>query len=199
MSIILLRGFSHSGKDYIGNILCESYGYKRFAFADSLKSMVADEFKCPVELLHSQEGKLTICESDINKRTYRQILIDEAFRLRNINPGVFAKHCCNEIIKSNYNKIVITDWRYPNEIEIVSKLFPTYEITPVHIIRKGQLKSPVNDISEYQLDDRHYDYQLINNLDSSIIDDIKILIDFIDSKIASTEKSITYMGVYNLG
>jgi hypothetical protein len=180
MSIILLRGFSHSGKDYIGQILCNEYGYKRFAFADSLKKMVAKEFNCPLDKLHSQEGKLQICENDSLKRTYRQILIDEALRLRNIYAGVFAKHCCTEINGMNPeeipNRIVITDWRYPNEIEILEQAFPGYKITPVHIIRDGQVKSPVDDISEHQLDNRYSDYQLINRMNESIRDEIKSLI-----------------------
>ena len=101
MSIILLRGFSHSGKDFIGQILCNIYGYKRFAFADSLKKMVQLEFKCSWTNLHTQEGKLQVCESDTLKRTYRQILIDEALRLRNIDTGIFATHCCAEIYGYN--------------------------------------------------------------------------------------------------
>jgi hypothetical protein len=105
-----------------------------------------------------------------------------------VDPGVFVKHCYNEISKSSADKIVITDWRYPNEIEIVSQLFPNYEITPVHIIRDGQLVSPVNDISEHHLDDRCYDYHLINKLDSSIIDNIKTLTEFIDFNIKNRIK-----------
>jgi hypothetical protein len=203
MSIILLRGFSQSGKDYVGNILCESYDYKRFAFADSLKMMVANEFNYPIEQLHSQEGKLKVCEGDTLKRTYRQILIDEALRLRSTDSGIFVKHCCNEISKSGANRIVITDWRYPNEIEIILQLFPNYEITPVHILRERQLVSPVNDISEHHLDNRCYDYQLINKLDNTIIDNIKTLIDFIEFNIKNrikdkSKENIMYMGVYNL-
>ena len=75
MNIILLRGFSHSGKDFVGETLCTKYGYKRFAFADSLKKMVAQEFRCPIEQLHSQSGKLQVCNSDSTARTFRQILI----------------------------------------------------------------------------------------------------------------------------
>jgi hypothetical protein len=185
MSIILLRGFSHSGKDYIGQILCNDYDYKRYAFADSLKKIVAKEFNCSLEQLHSQEGKLQICESDILKRTYRQILIDEALRLRNIDAGVFAKHCCTEIYGFNPEdvpeKIIITDWRYPNEITILEQAFPGYKITPVHIIREGQDKSPVNDISEYQLMDRTNDYNILNKMDDSIHNVIKNLIKFIET------------------
>jgi hypothetical protein len=189
MSIIILRGFSHSGKDFIGQILCDKYGYKRFAFADSLKKIVANEFGCPLEQLHTQEGKLEICEKDLLKRTYRQILIDEALRLRNIDSGIFAKYCCKEISESHIDslpdKIVITDWRYPNELEIVNSIFCEYVVTPVHVIREGQLESPVKDISEYHLDDRKSDYKLHNKLDITIYDEIHILINYICSLISS--------------
>jgi len=181
MSIILLRGYSQSGKDFIGEILCNNYGYKRFAFADSLKKMVQQEFKCSWEDLHTQDGKLKICNDDYLKRTYRQILIDEAIRLRNIDSDVFGKHCCSEIngFKETLDKIVITDWRYPNETTIMEESFPGYTITPVHIIRQGQHISPVNDISEYQLNDRNSDYQLINNMDNTIYNELKLLNEFI--------------------
>lgn len=179
MSIILLRGFSHSGKDFVGEVLCRKYGYKRFAFADSLKNMVAESVGCPVEQLHNQEGKLKVCEVDPAKRTYRQILIDEAFRLRGIDAGVFAKQCCKEIECIGADKVVITDWRYDNELEIVTAVFPRMKVIPVHIIRNGQIKSPVNDISEYQLQHRTEDYVIYNNMDESIYEEIKGLIDFL--------------------
>lgn len=178
MSIILLRGFSHSGKDFIGQILCDKYGYKRFAFADSLKKIVAKEYNCPLKHLHSQEGKIQICESDMLKRTYRQILIDEALRLRNINIDIFVNHCCQEIISLEKipDKIVITDWRYQNEINIIKKIFPEHKIIPVHIQRVNQLKSPVNDVSEYQLNDRINDYIIINKMNDDIYEEIEKII-----------------------
>lgn len=183
MSIILLRGFSHSGKDFIGQILCNQYDYKRFAFADSLKKMVQLDFKCKWENLHTQEGKLQICETDSLKRTYRQILIDEALRLRNINPDVFAEYCCTDIYDANPkelpDRIVITDWRYPNEITILEEAFPGYKVIPVHVIREGQVESPVNDISEHQLDNRTNDYELHNRMDNTIYQEVDELIKYI--------------------
>jgi hypothetical protein len=178
MSIILLRGFSHSGKDYVGNILCKKYGYKRYAFADSLKKLVANEFNYPLEKLHTQEGKLEVCKSDSIKRTYRQILIDEALRMRNIDAGIFAKYCCQDILDldSVPDKIVITDWRYPNEIDIVSKMISTHKVTPILVQRVGQDKSPVQDKSEYHLIDRIGDYIIQNNLDASIYEEVDRLI-----------------------
>ena len=178
MSIIVLRGFSNSGKDYIGQILCDKYNYKRFAFADSHKKIVAKDFNCALEQLHTQEGKLEVCQTDSSKRTYRQILIDEALRLRNIDTSMFAKHCCQEIYELGLvpNKIVITDWRYPNELQILIDMFPEYTVTPVHIVRQGQLQSPVNDISEYHLLNRTNDYTIINNMNESIYEEINTLI-----------------------
>lgn len=196
MSIILLRGFSHSGKDYIGQLLCTDYGYTRFAFADSLKKIVAKDFGCTIELLHSQEGKLQICENDLNKRTYRQILIDEALRLRNIDSNIFVKYCCQEIIESNSEKIVITDWRYPNEIELLYQIFTKYLIIPVHIIREDQIYSPVSDISEHQLDYRNSDYQIINKMDNSIFNEINLLFEFIYFKNTINEMDKMYNNTY---
>lgn len=178
MSIILLRGFSHSGKDFVGHILCEKYGYKRFAFADSLKKLVANEFNYPIEKLHTQEGKMEVCKSDSIRRTYRQILIDEALRMRNIDAGIFAKYCCQDILEleSVPNKIVITDWRYPNELEIVSKMFSSHKVIPALVKRVGQEISPVQDKSEYNLIQRKDDYIIQNNLDKSIYEEIHKLI-----------------------
>ncbi len=174
--IILLRGFSQSGKDYIGKIFCDKYGYKRFAFADSLKAIIANTYGCPVEILHSQEGKLKICWNDARGRTYRQILIDEALYMRGLEPSVFAKHCCVGIresgITSNDN-IIITDFRYDNEIDIVASAFPEHTIRVIHVIRESQTESPVGDKSEYQLISREGDYVIHNDMTDSVFERVR--------------------------
>lgn len=176
MSIVLLSGFSQSGKDYIGNILVNKYKYKRFAFADSLKEIVSNVFDCDIEVLHSQDGKQQICTNDKLKRTYRQILIDEALHLRNIDPDIFAERCSESIkyytTNAQYN-IVITDWRYSNEVDIIKKNFKEYNVILVKVQRKGQDISPVDDISEYQLNSISYDYIIHNNLDDTIYEEIE--------------------------
>ena len=175
MSIILLRGFSNSGKDFIGEILCNQYNYTRYAFADSLKNIVAKQLNCSIDILHSQDGKSQVCHTDPLRRTYRQILIDEALRLRNIDSDFFAKQCCKDI---KHDKVVITDWRYPNEFQTIKNAFPNYKIIPVYIQRFNQIKSPVNNISEYQLV-RQNDFTIINNMDITIYTEVEKLIYFI--------------------
>jgi protein associated with RNAse G/E len=184
MSIILLRGFSHSGKDFVGDILCKKYGYERFAFADSLKKIIVEKYQCNIEQLHTQSGKLEVCQSDSKKRTFRQILIEEALSLRNIDCDIFAKLCCKDIsqnVKDNY-KIVITDWRYPNELEVLKNHFPNYKIYPVHIKRIHQSESPILDISEYHLSDRIGDYTIYNSIDDTIYSEVSNLINNIHSE-----------------
>jgi hypothetical protein len=168
MIIILLRGFSNSGKDFVGNILVSKYEYKQYSFAGSLKQIVSNIYKIQLDLLYSQEGKLMICNNDIHKRTHRQLLIDEALRLKDTDYNIFAKHCCNSISIDNYKKIVITDWRFENEFDVLKKYFPDAKIIPVHIVRKYQNKSPIDNISEYHLIDRKNDYTIVNNMDDTI-------------------------------
>jgi phosphomevalonate kinase len=168
MIIILLRGFSHSGKDFVGNILSTQYGYKQFSFADSLKKIVAEKYNIELNLLYSQEGKKTI----YNNTTYRQLLIDEALILKEKDPDIFAKHCCKDINNTQHNMIVITDWRFYNELYVLKEYFTDAKIIPVHIIRTNQTKSPIDDISEYHLMDRKDDITIINNMDDSIYKNI---------------------------
>lgn len=171
-TIILIRGYSQSGKDFVGKALCQRYGYQRFAFADSLKRMVCSLYRCPMDILHSQDGKKQICPSDEQGRTYRQILIDEALRLRALDDTLFVRECCEEIKKLDATKVVITDWRYPVEFTLLGELFPDATIVPLHIIRKDTLVSPVNDISEHHLKERVGDPVLVNTMDDSVYQDI---------------------------
>ncbi len=171
MIIILLRGFSNSGKDFVGNIISSQYGYKKYSFADSLKQIVADKYNIPLDLLYCQEGKKTIY-NDYNI-TYRQLLINEALLLNQTDPDIFAKHCCESINNAMHNAMhIITDWRFNNELDVLKKNFPYAKIIPVHVIRKNQDKSPIDDISEYHLMDRKDDITIINNMDDSIYDNI---------------------------
>ena len=173
MQIILLRGFSNSGKDFIGSVLCEKYGFVRYAFADSLKKIVSLQWDCPLEKFHSQAGKLEICETDCQKRTYRQLLIDEALRLRKTDDAIFAAYTCNNILKNKDFKVVITDWRFKIEIDFISRCFPGAKIVPVHIKRKGLGKSVVDDKSEYELMNRRGDYEILNDMTDSIYVEIE--------------------------
>jgi len=167
-TIVLIRGYSQSGKDFIGRALCQRYGYQRFAFADSLKRIVASLYSCPMETLHSQYGKQQICPTDSQQRSYRQILIDEALRLRAEDDTMFVRECCQEITKLGATHVVITDWRYPVEYTLLRELFADATIVPLQVVREGVFMSPVKDSSEHHLDERVGDARIINTMDASV-------------------------------
>lgn len=166
MDIILLSGYSMSGKDTVGNILCQEYGFRRYAFADGLKELVAHKYGCDIQHLHTQEGKLQFC-SDTGT-SWRSILIEESKLYKSANQDIFADMCINSInttIPIPY-RVVITDWRFPNELYKIQSCFTSSRIIPVLINRLDQYdSSPVHDSSEYLIETycaEYIKYELTN-------------------------------------
>ena len=163
MIILFIRGFAGAGKDTFGNIFVQKFGYKRFAFADFLKEMVSAKYGVPLNTLHSQAGKEGYCDDNI--RTWRQVLLDEAAEERGRNPDVFASLCADAIFSEvAYDKFVITDWRFPNELSVLRDRFPSAKIFTILIRRKSQNGlSPVAHSSEYHLLEHSPDFIVENN------------------------------------
>lgn len=155
--IIGLAGYAGAGKDTVGEILVSDYGFKRVAFADSLK-IIAKRLhywngeKDNLGRLHLQElGQILreeLCES---------IWIDTVLR------------------KIDFDKnYVITDVRYENELQTIKRYGGH-----VYRILRGQ---PVNNHISEQLPEHYekYDGYLINDgtiedLNDQIADMIKYL------------------------
>jgi len=166
-TIILLRGYSGSGKDTVGKMLIDKHGFRRFAFADGLKQMIAHEYGCSIATLHSQEGKQEICEE--TGETWRQVMLRVALEAKEADPDVFARMCATEIrIAGMPSRIVITDWRFPNERDVLKRAFPAARFIRVEVVRYDQ--SPVDDESEYALADEWADYVIENKRDMAALE-----------------------------
>ena len=168
MLIVFIRGFAGAGKDTLGACFTEHFGFKRFAFADALKEMVAEKYGVDIAVLHSQEGKRGVCAA--NGKTWREILISEAAAEREKDPDIFAKMTAVAIGAAEARRVVLTDWRYPNEYSIIREAFPNAVITTVHMIRQDQGGvSPVIDVSEYYLKDHRPDWVVHNDGKRSLL------------------------------
>ena len=90
MLVILLSGWSGSGKDAVASILTERAGFKRFAFADPLKEIVAEELKIPLHWCHDPVRKASPVRE--GGSLLREILIErgQAIRAERNDPGFFA-------------------------------------------------------------------------------------------------------------
>jgi hypothetical protein len=165
MKVILLSGWSGSGKDTTGILLERIANCSLLAFADVLKEMVAKEYGFPLFWAYSQQGKLRRVSSG---KTIRDLLVQRGQEIRGQQgSGYFAKIVAEKIkslveVKEPCSNIVITDWRLPIELETLKEELDI-PILKVRVQRLDQTKSPVADReTESQLDNWNFDCVLYN-------------------------------------
>lgn len=164
-TILLVSGYSQSGKNTFGDCLEGAYGFRQYAFADALKRHVATEYGFPFVWTQTQEGKQqNVPGTDMS---VRDLLIKEGqeIRKRANNPGFFADLVMNQIETESAQNCVITDWRLPEELATIEarlKQHPMTSLKKIRIIRQGQTESPVQHWTETSLSDVSMDGTLVN-------------------------------------
>lgn len=167
MKVLLLSGWSTSGKDTVGKILEKEFKAFHFAFADILKEIVAQEYNFPVNLTHSEKGKQTVLA---NGKTIRELLIKRGQEIRKEknDTGYFSRIVAKQIQNLSLmakppKLVVVTDWRLPIELDIVKSIL-SYPVYTVRIQREGLTQSPIKDSeTESQLDNYNFDYVIEND------------------------------------
>lgn len=181
MSVIAICGFQGAGKDTLADQLIKNHGYIKLSFAGTLKDIVSIIFGWDRNMLEGATKE---------SRAKREI-VDEwwASRLNmpNLTPRWVLQHFGTELFRENfhqdiwiaciekkisqYPKVVITDCRFPNEIETLKKLGAKL----VHIYRNelppwfndyknGRCEPPVDlHPSEWSWIKNEFDYVINNN------------------------------------
>lgn len=162
--IVLVSGFSGSGKDTFADFLANGFGFKKMAFADKLKRHTAVKYGFDPMLTLTQSGKRQVIHINGIDLSVRDCLIYESKKFKSLcGENIFAKHITdriNELNDINDNTdIVISDFRFPNEYHWLRGELDTNIVT-VRINRYE--KSPINSDTENQLNDFSFDY-VINN------------------------------------
>jgi hypothetical protein len=164
-AVLMLSGYMKSGKDTVGDYLCENYGFTRFAFADVLKDEVSQIYNIERSLLDTQEGKAsTVLKSGGHPfksriaififslfgktTTIRRILIKHGQKRRKENVSYWVDKVSKKIKGSNVLRAVITDWRFPNEYTRLRE--EGWNIVPWRIHRWSE--PPLIDETELALD-----------------------------------------------
>lgn len=123
-------GLIGSGKNTAGDVLVERYGYRRDSFARTLKDVTAALFNWDRELLEgdteaSREYRETVDRRwsdmlgfDITPRYALQYLGTEVFR-DNLHSEIWLHTVKNRYEENGYAKTVITDVRFPNEMQFI--------------------------------------------------------------------------------
>jgi hypothetical protein len=158
---LLLTGKMRAGKDELAKIMIKlDPSLRRMAFADELKRLSAEVLGIPVEDLHDPE----------KKKLYRDRLIFGGNLVRAIAPHTWADHIYYSD-EYQQNNVIITDARYPNEIEngkflakdthrkvLVVRIEASDEIRE----QRGANPEFEKDVSEISLDSYPYDVRIRN-------------------------------------
>lgn len=144
--IYLLSGKSQNGKDTIYELFKDEVNWKKVAFANKLKSVVADLYNLSFEQVHGSErdiedtrypnlidpkyinsngtdGREVIPNPSYKKfLTPRRILQIFGQQQRSLFPEIWASYVFNveiqNLLTQGYDKFVVTDVRFKNEILI---------------------------------------------------------------------------------
>lgn len=184
MRILVLTGWSQSGKDTVADILVKKHSFVKYAIADPLKDYCSTLFGFPRELADTQEGKKTLFRLGHQTKTIRQILIHTAKEDRaRFGDSIYIQDIMKKISNKNDKNIVISDLRYFTELHVIQRYAKTndcrFEIWK--IIRAGQIKSPVDDPSEYGLETLK-PHKIISNPGTNLAELEKIVSDSIYRK-----------------
>lgn len=190
--VYTLSGQKRAGKNEGANRLISFHGFAQIAFADYLKELafsILSKMECEVSTKHFEDGKLKESfifdiygkqmlfnnrgkkEIPMTYRQFLQILGTECLRDL-IHDEIWilpVKKFIRDIYTSNrFNGVVITDARFPNEIEslqtFMKQNYPPdrYEFMSINILRPDLPKTDRH-ASETSLDKFQFDIGINNN------------------------------------
>jgi len=120
--LVGICGKAGAGKDTVGDHIVEEYGFEKISLADPIKRLVKDVFVLDDHTVYDREAR----EVELpdwegwSVRKLLQFVGTEMFR-ESIDPSIWVKSLWLRV-KNNPNKnYVVTDIRFPNELEFFEK------------------------------------------------------------------------------
>jgi len=151
--IVLICGSKQSGKDTVGKILVNYYGFVRFSIATKIKEICRELFNVSVNEIHDEIPQQS-----------RVVLQKVANAMRSIDQDVWI----NYLIKSMYTtvqqgkKIVVTDVRFEREIDKLKEVFHDVKIVVIKLKRRIDNDDDVTETSVDLISDDKVDYVVEN-------------------------------------
>ena len=156
---IALSGLKRSGKDTVGSYLIQNYSCKRYAFADEVKRLAKELF--PEEF------------TDNDKPVDLLQWLGNTMRQRNPDVWINRLSTMIQLTKDPVPNLVVTDVRYPNEVQALKNLgFTIVKVqVPVEVSIERSKATEVNFTEELllheseqlaQSNEQYYDYIIEN-------------------------------------
>ena len=156
---IALSGLKRAGKDTVGSYLIQNYSCKRYAFADEVKRLAREVF--PDEFVQNDKPV--------------DLLQWLGNTMRQRNPDVWINKLSTmiQLTKDTIPNLVVTDVRYPNEVQALKKLgFTIVKVqVPVEVSIERSKATEINFTEELllheseqlaQSNEQYYDYVIDN-------------------------------------
>jgi len=136
--LVGICGKAGSGKDTIGDYLIQEHGFKKIALADPIKRLVKDVFVLDDHTVYDRVARERPLKNFPNwtVRKLLQFIGTELFR-QNIDDSIWVKSLWYRIQKDKKNNYVVTDVRFPNELDYFKKNAKKGEFISIKVIRDG--------------------------------------------------------------
>jgi hypothetical protein len=182
-TIIGITGRKYNGKDTVADYLVSEHGYMKISLADPLKEICRTLFGFTTEQLYGEQKEIVDPRWNISPRQALQYVGTELFRnhINGLLPDIGENFWIisailkiKAIITINPDaKFVISDIRFPNEIELLDKIFmerdDSYNIDVPRIWRISRPSIEINDASvhdsERLIDTLNVDKEILNDSD----------------------------------
>lgn len=154
MSIVGLLGKKRSGKDTTADFIVKKYEYKKIAIADPLKLALAGMFGFDDDQLHGDSKEKVDEYWGVTPRQTLQWLGTEVCRnqMCDLIPAIgdkfWLKRLEKELKKYSCEKIVISDLRFQNEVDLVHTLGGTV----IKLVRQSRTCVQDTHVSEIEID-----------------------------------------------
>ena len=167
--LIGITGRKFNGKDTLGKFLIDTYGYKRFAFADPLKEACRCIFGFDDEQLYGNSKEIEDSYWHCTPRKVLQFVGTELFRnnMGQIVPDLGEKiwvEVVKRMILKEWEKdpnklIVITDLRFANEVEVIRNMGGM-----ILRVKRDSVNTSVDvHASELEIEQLNVDHEIPNN------------------------------------
>ena len=145
-TVFVITGYARTGKDTLGEAIANLIpGTKRVAFADLLKS-AGNLFLERLDLHDAAD-----LHTDADKARFRDFLVTAGKMARSLDPDVFARSAAH--IASHWltagRCVVMTDWRYRNELEQVQGRCAPHPVVTVRLHRQDT--GPANEEEAFHM------------------------------------------------
>ena len=169
-NLIGLTGYAQSGKDTLANILMDKYGYRRIAFADTIREFLYEVnpmVACSPTGYLKDLVNLVGWDKAKQEPQVRRLLQDLGVTARKlIDEDIWVKIALRNL--SAGDRVVITDVRFENEAKSISALGGQ-----LWRVKRAGVDAVNAHISETQLDGYRVDQIFLNN---GTVEDLQLLV-----------------------